>query len=236
MMSRAVAVIVFLHSLHGVQSIFSSVGSYRKVLRQLMTWWVPFRFGQVLLFFWCHCTCLLYSLFQQLPGRDGISWFLSILDNTVFSSLLGLASDCFERLQVPLVKWPFIFSFCQSNVLVFYAWSLRWESLALRCSLSKVCQGSAMNDAMSVVFRISAMLSFLSVWHVLLVSSRSRASANSVWDAAIFCRRWCKELLVSFRCGISLVARLIAGSRTKVRPSLCKCFERGCLNDTLCWV
>lgn len=128
-----------LHSLHSVPSIFSSVGSYRKVLRHLMTWEVPFRFGQVLLFFWCHCTCLLYSLFKQLPGRDGIAWFLSILDNTVSSSLLGLASDCFERLQVPLVNWPFIFSICQSNVIVFYAWSHRWESLALRCSLSKVC-------------------------------------------------------------------------------------------------
>lgn len=140
MMSRAVAVInCVLHSLHSVSSIFSSVGSYRKVLRQLMTWELPFRFGQVLLFFWCHCTCLLYSLFKQLSGRDGIAWFLSILDNTVSSSQLGLASDCFERLQVPLVNWPFIFSICQSNVIVFYAWSHRWESLALRCSLSKVC-------------------------------------------------------------------------------------------------
>lgn len=124
-----------------------------------MTWEVLFCFRQILLLCWCHYTCLLYSLIKQLPGWDSIAEFLSVLDNTVSSSLLSLASDCSERLQVPLVWWPYIF--CQGSALVFYNWSHRWGSHVLWCSFSKDCQGSAMNDVPQYFALLRGWVSYL---------------------------------------------------------------------------
>lgn len=160
MMSRAVAVIVFLHSLRSVQSIFLSVGSYRKVLRHLMTWEVPFRFGQVLLFFWCHCTCLLYSLFKQLSGRDGIAWFLSILDNTVSNRALLLAA-----LSVCRFLWLIDLLYSQSAKamwLSFMPGVIAEKDLLFDVLFQKFAR--VVQWMMSAVFLISPMLSFLSVW------------------------------------------------------------------------
>lgn len=124
-----------------------------------MTWEVLFCFKQILLLCWCHYTCLLYSLIKQMPGWDSIAEFLSVLDNTVSSSLLSLASDCSERLQVPLVWWPYIF--CQGSALVFYNWSHRWGSHVLWCSFSKDCQGSAMNDVPQYFALLRGWVSYL---------------------------------------------------------------------------
>lgn len=180
-----------------------------------MTWEVLFCFRQILLLCWCHYTCLLYSLIKQLPGWDSIAEFLSVLDNTVSSSLLSLASDCSERLQVPLVWWPYIF--CQGSALVFYNWSHRWGSHVLWCSFSKDCQGSAMNDVpqyfAEVEFPICTVLSFLSR------------------DSAKFCVRLSSDFLLTLMLGIPCffeVWNFFGCTAESWTPD-------GCLYESLCW-